>query len=81
MELPETRFSFGVVSKSTLLQAAYFQRVNLSAQGFYKLPSIYGFDYAKDTKNNADGGLPFNYFTQACLFPWLSVRELWFIMF
>lgn len=60
------------VLESTLLQAAYFRRVNLSAQGFYKIPSICEFDFAMDTKNNADRGLPFNYFTQASCFSRVS---------
>lgn len=35
---------------------AYFDRVSLSATGFYRTPGI-GYDFAKNT------GTPFNYFT------------------
>ena len=41
--------------------------MNLSAQGFYKNPGKCKFDFARDTKNNAERGLPYNYFTQASL--------------
>jgi len=48
-----------------LVFAAYFDRVNLSAQGFYAVPSARtGYDWDIQTENNADRGCPFNYFTQ-----------------
>ena len=36
-----------------IVNAAYFERVDLSAHGFYKTPDVTGFG----------GALPFNYFT------------------
>ncbi|CAN0397798.1 unnamed protein product, partial [Scytosiphon promiscuus] len=48
-----------------LPQAAYFQRVNLSAQGFYTVaPNRCNYNFAMETSNNRDRGSPFNYFTQ-----------------
>ena len=44
------------------VKAAYFDRVNLSAQGFYKMP-VSGYNFAKSTSNNAERGQPFAYFT------------------
>lgn len=42
--------------------SAYFTRVNLSAQGFYAVPTERcGYDW---TQEYADRGMPFNYFTQ-----------------
>ena len=42
---------------------AYFDRVNLSAQGFYKVPGC-GYDWdTTDVKSNSERGTPFNYFT------------------
>ncbi|CAM9133378.1 unnamed protein product [Ascophyllum nodosum] len=50
---------------TSVVKAAYFQRVNLSAQGFYKVPSgRCGYDFSMETSNNRERGLPFNYFTQ-----------------
>eukprot|EP00752_Nemacystus_decipiens_P001718 g1661.t2 len=50
---------------SAVVTAAYFQRVNLSAQGFYTVPSARcGYDFDLETTNNRDRGFPFNYFTQ-----------------
>jgi len=47
---------------------AYFNRVNLSAQGFYAVPSERcGYDWDLKTEGGADNsrrGMPFNYFTQ-----------------
>ena len=47
---------------------AYFNRVNLSAQGFYAVPSERcGYDWDMETSGGADNarrGQPFNYFTQ-----------------
>ena len=46
-------------------QAAYFQRINLSAQGFYTVPAARcGYDFDLETSNNRERGFPFNYFTQ-----------------
>ena len=45
-----------------IVRAAYFDRVNLSAQGFYKMP-VSGFDYEMKTKKNWERGKPFAYFT------------------
>lgn len=49
-----------------LITAAYFDRVNLSAQGFYVVPSERcGYDWrATNVKDNSERGCPFNYFTQ-----------------
>ena len=47
------------------VMAAYFDRVNLSAQGFYRVPGC-GFDFDRkvgDGETNAVRGTPFNYFT------------------
>lgn len=44
---------------------AYFDRVNLSAQGFYKVPGC-GYDWdmnISSTESNSRRGTPFNYFT------------------
>lgn len=46
-----------------VVSAAYFDRVNLSAQGFYKTPNVgYDFDLAS-ARTNAERGTPFRYFT------------------
>jgi xanthine dehydrogenase/oxidase len=48
-----------------LVHAAYFQRINLSAQGFYVVPGDRcGYDWSKSVHENAQLGTPFNYFTQ-----------------
>ena len=50
----------------SVIVAAYFDRVNLSAQGFYAVPSDrcgYDWDLTPCTDNNKRGS-PFNYFTQ-----------------
>ena len=47
------------------VMAAYFDRVNLSAQGFYRVPGC-GFDWEREIgegETNAAKGTPFNYFT------------------
>ncbi len=47
------------------VMAAYFDRVNLSAQGFYRVPGC-GFDWDREIgkgETNAVKGTPFNYFT------------------
>ncbi|CAN0411520.1 unnamed protein product [Pylaiella littoralis] len=50
---------------STVVTAAYFQRVNLSAQGFYTVPAARcGYNFDMETANNRERGFPFNYFTQ-----------------
>lgn len=49
----------------TVVFQAYLDRVNLSANGFYKAPTTqYLFDKVlKEGETNADRGCPFNYFT------------------
>ena len=54
-------------SFAEIVRAAYFDRVNLSAQGFYKMP-VSGFDYEMKTKNNWERGKPFAYFTFGSVF-------------
>ncbi|CAN0129223.1 unnamed protein product, partial [Ectocarpus sp. 12 AP-2014] len=50
---------------ATIVQAAYFQRIQLSAQGFYVVHAERcNYDFDMETTNNRDRGLPFNYFTQ-----------------
>lgn len=50
---------------ASIVQAAYFARVNLSAQGFYAVPTERcGYDFDKQVTDNAERGNPFNYFTQ-----------------
>eukprot|EP00752_Nemacystus_decipiens_P001721 g1664.t1 len=49
---------------SEIVTAAYFQRINLSAQGFYTMPAKCDYDFDMDTADNRDRGRPFNYFTQ-----------------
>ncbi len=47
------------------VMAAYFDRVNLSAQGFYKVPGC-GYDWDMELgagESNSKRGTPFNYFT------------------
>ena len=49
------------------VNAAYFSRINLSAQGFYAVPNERcGYDWDLDVSgdDNAQRGHPFNYFTQ-----------------
>ncbi|TYZ51144.1 hypothetical protein PybrP1_006502 [[Pythium] brassicae (nom. inval.)] len=49
---------------SAVAQVAYFQRINLSAQGFYIVPhDRCGYDFAKSPAENAAVGKMFNYFT------------------
>lgn len=49
---------------SQVVNAAYFARVNLSAQGFYIVPNERcGYDFAKTVAENAAGSTAFNYFT------------------
>jgi xanthine dehydrogenase/oxidase len=52
----------GVGGFKKAVTAAYFSRVNLSAQGFYKMP-VSGYDYNMETKKNWERGKPFAYFT------------------
>jgi xanthine dehydrogenase/oxidase len=53
-----------------IVNSAYFQRINLSAQGFYKVPTERcGYDWnmqleGTSAEENAKRGHPFNYFTQ-----------------
>ena len=51
---------------ANVVQTAYFDRVNLSAQGFYAVPGDRcGYDWdAPVGRDNARRGQPFNYFTQ-----------------
>ena len=51
-------------SFETVVSAAYFARVSLSATGFYITPGDRcGYDWNKDTDDNACRGQPFNYYT------------------
>jgi xanthine dehydrogenase/oxidase len=43
-----------------IIKAAYFDRVNLTCQGFYKTPDI-GYTFEE---NGTGKGNPFSYFTQ-----------------
>lgn len=48
-----------------VVTAAYFDRICLSATGFYAVPSERcGYDWDIDTNNNSERGTPFNYYTQ-----------------
>lgn len=48
----------------TLVNKAYFERVDLSAHGFYAIHTERcGFDFDKKCDTNAERGFPFNYFT------------------
>lgn len=50
--------------------------MNLSAQGFYKVPADRcGYNFDLETNNNRDRGFPFNYFTQV-----RSVKTFSFLM-
>jgi xanthine dehydrogenase/oxidase len=47
-----------------LVNAAFFDRIDLSAHGFYTIDTERcGYDWDMDTKDNSKRGLPFNYFT------------------
>lgn len=49
---------------SAVTNAAYFARVNMSAQGFYIVPNERcGYDFSKTVAENAAIGTAFNYFT------------------
>ncbi|KAL8025039.1 putative CO dehydrogenase flavoprotein domain superfamily [Plasmopara halstedii] len=51
-------------SFSDVTNAAYFERVNMSAQGFYVVPKERcGYDFSKSVAENVKGGTAFNYFT------------------
>uniref|UniRef100_A0A7R9U4K0 FAD-binding PCMH-type domain-containing protein n=1 Tax=Pinguiococcus pyrenoidosus TaxID=172671 RepID=A0A7R9U4K0_9STRA len=56
----------GDTSWPSIVQKAYFERVNLSAQGFYAVPGDRcGYDWNAPVGNdNSRRGMPFNYFTQ-----------------
>lgn len=48
----------------TLVRTAFFDRVDLSAHGFYKIHTDRcGYDFDKVCKDNSERGFPFNYFT------------------
>lgn len=48
-----------------LLQAAFFDRIDLSAHGFYRVADDRcGYDWDMQTDKNWERGQPFNYFTQ-----------------
>lgn len=51
---------------TAVVQAAYFERIDLSAHGFYIVPDdMCGYDWEKKgVTNNSERGQPFNYFTQ-----------------
>ena len=49
----------------TLVHAAYFERVDLSAHGFFTIPGDRcGYDWNKKCAHNSERGHPYNYFTQ-----------------
>jgi len=49
----------------TIVHHAYFDRIDLSAHGFFIIPTDRcGFDWTKETNDNSERGHPFNYFTQ-----------------
>jgi xanthine dehydrogenase/oxidase len=49
----------------TVVLTAHFDRINLSAQGFFIVPgNRCGYDWSKSSVENAKIGTPFNYFTQ-----------------
>jgi xanthine dehydrogenase/oxidase len=49
----------------SVVHAAYFDRVDLSAHGFYAVhTSRCGYDFDMKCADNAERGFPFNYFTQ-----------------
>ena len=49
----------------SLVTAAFFERIDLSAHGYYAIDSERcGFDWDMECTDNAQRGLPFNYFTQ-----------------
>ncbi|KAL3674239.1 hypothetical protein V7S43_000197 [Phytophthora oleae] len=49
---------------SDVTNAAYFERVNMSAQGFYIVPNERcGYDFSKSVAENIEVGTAFNYFT------------------
>ena len=49
----------------TLIHTAYFDRVDLSAHGFFTVPGDRcGYDWGKQCDDNSQRGHPFNYFTQ-----------------
>ncbi|KAF4040191.1 Molybdopterin-binding domain of aldehyde dehydrogenase [Phytophthora infestans] len=51
-------------SFSDVTNAAYFERVNMSAQGFYIIPNERcGYDFSKSVDENIAVGTAFNYFT------------------
>jgi len=53
------------LSWSALTQAAFFERIDLSAHGYYAIDADRcGYDWDLQTTDNAQRGLPFNYFTQ-----------------
>jgi xanthine dehydrogenase/oxidase len=48
----------------TLVKSAYFERIDLSAHGFYTINTERcGFDFDKKCATNAERGFPLNYFT------------------
>jgi len=50
---------------ASLINAAFFDRINLSAQGFYAVATERcGYDWGLSTDDNSQRGQPFNYFTQ-----------------
>ncbi|KAF1773116.1 CO dehydrogenase flavoprotein-like, FAD-binding, subdomain 2 [Phytophthora cactorum] len=51
-------------SFSDVTNAAYFERINMSAQGFYIIPNERcGYDFSKSVAENIAVGTAFNYFT------------------
>lgn len=52
-------------SWQSLIQSAFFARIDLSAHGYYAIDTDRcGYDWDKVCVDNAERGLPFNYFTQ-----------------
>ncbi len=50
---------------STVVNAAFFDRINLSAQGWYIVRTDRcGYDWDKKCEKNSERGTPFNYYTQ-----------------
>lgn len=63
--LKPVRASMPSASWAEMVNSAYFQRINLSAQGFYIVPADRcGYDWSKSIEENARISTPFNYFTQ-----------------
>ena len=64
--LAPLRAKLASASWESLVQAAFFDRIDLSAHGYYAVPTDRcGYDWTMvGVKDNAQRGQPFNYFTQ-----------------